>query len=69
MIMCVLNSVAKDETKACRSARGSYMWSAPDAYAGNIQIGQCVTFYTRVTVYRNGTQVANRNSNHVAVCR
>ncbi|MEW2386499.1 hypothetical protein AB0873_31220 [Micromonospora sp. NPDC047707] len=56
-----------DKTKACRSNRGSLTWSAPDLYTGSLDGKACYEFYTRISAYKNGTRVANKNSNHVRV--
>ncbi|ACZ90429.1 hypothetical protein [Streptosporangium roseum] len=56
-----------DYTMACRTNRGSVSWSAPDVFAGNLEARACYEFYTRISAYKNGTRVANKNSNHVKV--
>ncbi len=54
-----------DYTSACRTSQGSLMWSAPDVFTGNVEA--CYEFCTRISAYKNGTRVANKNSNHVRV--
>jgi hypothetical protein len=60
----------KSLSQACRSNLGHNWWSAPDLRIGYPGLGHCNTYYTRITAYRNGTQVANgnKNSNSVYNC-
>jgi hypothetical protein len=54
------------DTVACKSATGSHTWSAPDDWVGDTGgFLVCFKFWTRITAYKNGSQVANKNSNSI----
>lgn len=56
------------ETLACKSNLGSNWWSPPDMNVGNGPPNTCVTYWTRITAYVNGSQVQNKNSNRFTIC-
>lgn len=57
-----------NRTQSCRTNRGSLTWSAPDWFLGNESTGPgTYEYYTRISAYKNGTRVANKDSNHVVV--
>lgn len=58
----------ENRTKSCRSNSGSNTWSAPDYRYPTPGRNSCTSYYTRITAYRNGSTVANKNSNVVKVC-
>ncbi|GAB2938981.1 hypothetical protein GCM10027280_29050 [Micromonospora polyrhachis] len=49
---------------ACKSQIGQWVWSAPPQQAGG---GACAAYYTRITAYKNGNSVANKNSNTIYI--
>lgn len=57
-----------NRTQACRTNQGSLTWSAPDWFLGNESGGPgTYEYYTRISAYRNGNLVTNKDSNHVRI--
>ncbi|WP_431945508.1 hypothetical protein [Micromonospora marina] len=51
-----------DKTKACKTAKGQWVWSAPD---WKVPGGTCVEAYTRISAYKGGVRKSNKDSNKI----